>query len=58
MVLILLPSYVTIGPLNLCSREDNGVEWILQDFKGWGAPGGTLTANTEDPPARCVVRAL
>jgi hypothetical protein len=43
MVLILLPSYVTIGPLNLCSREDNGVEWILQDFKGWGAPGGTLT---------------
>lgn len=42
MVLILSPSYVTIGPLNLMSREDSGVEWILQDFKGWGAPGGTL----------------
>jgi len=43
MVLILAPSYVTVGPLNLCSRDDFGVEWILQDFKGWGAPGGTLT---------------
>jgi len=43
MTLILAPSYVTVGALNLTSREDSGVEWIMGTFTGWGAPGGTLT---------------
>jgi len=34
---------VTIGPLALTSVEPSGVEWLLTGFKGWGAPGGTLT---------------
>ena len=42
MPLILTPSYVTVDALNLTSREDSGVEWIMEVFTGWGAPGGTL----------------
>ena len=42
MTLILAPSYLTVGALNLTSREDSGVEWIMSEFTGWGAPGGTL----------------
>jgi len=34
---------VTVGPIALTSTEPSGVEWLLTDFKGWGAPGGTLT---------------
>jgi len=34
---------LTIGPLALTSTEASGVEWLLTGFKGWGAPGGTLT---------------
>jgi len=34
---------VTVGPLALTSTEASGVEWLLTEFKGWGAPGGTLT---------------
>jgi len=41
MPLVLSPSYATIGALNLMSREDSGVEWIMGDITGWGAPGGT-----------------
>jgi hypothetical protein len=41
----------TIGPLALTSVEASGVQWILDDFKGWGAPGGTL-AQTQKPRQR------
>lgn len=42
MVLVLAPSYAMIGAINLTSREDSGVEWIMQDLKGWGTSAGTL----------------
>lgn len=44
MVTILAPMYATLGPINLCSQEDSGVQWILDEngVVGWGAPGGTL----------------
>jgi len=42
MPLILAPSYVIVGPINLTSLEDSGVEWIMETFTGWGASGGTL----------------
>jgi len=41
----------TIGPLALTSVEASGVQWILGDFTGWGAPGGTLT-QTQKPRQR------
>ena len=45
MTLILGLSYVTVGALNLLSREDSGVQWILDEngIQGWGAPGGTMS---------------
>ncbi|TFB96521.1 MULTISPECIES: hypothetical protein [unclassified Cryobacterium] len=42
MAVPLALSYVSIGAVNLTSREDSGVEWILEDFKGWGSPAGSL----------------
>ena len=36
------PSYVSVGSLILGGQEDSGVQWILEDIQGWGAPGGTL----------------
>ncbi len=41
----------TIGPLALTSIEASGVQWVLGDFTGWGAPGGTLT-QTQKPRQR------
>jgi hypothetical protein len=35
-------TYATIGSLMLGGVEESGVEWILQDVQGWGAPGGSL----------------
>ena len=45
MVLPIGPSSATIGPLNLCSVDDFGVTWILDEngVVGWGAPSGTLS---------------
>jgi len=44
-MLILGPMYTTIGPLNLCSVDEFGVMWIMDEngVVGWGAPGGTLS---------------
>ena len=46
----LLPSYVTVGGINLSSQEDSGVMWVLETFKGWGRPQGTL-APVQKPRA-------
>ena len=35
-------SGIVLGALDLHSTEASGVQWILSDLKGWGAPGGTL----------------
>jgi len=53
MVLPIGPSSATIGPLNLCSVDDFGVTWILDEngVVGWGAPGGTLSP-TQKPRQR------
>jgi hypothetical protein len=37
------PSYATIGSLILTGQEDSGVQFLLEDVQGWGAPQGTLT---------------
>ena len=42
MPVIMSESYVTVGALNLASREDSGVEWIMEGFTGWGSSGTTL----------------
>jgi hypothetical protein len=42
MPLVLAPSYVTVGAINLVSREVSGVEWLMSGLTGWGTPGGTL----------------
>jgi len=34
---------VTLGPLALTGVDAFGVEWLLEDLKGWGTPGGTLS---------------
>jgi len=41
-------SGVVLGDLDLHSTDASGVQWILTDLKGWGAPGGTL-APTQKP---------
>jgi hypothetical protein len=35
-------SGAVMGALNLQGKDAFGVEWFLEDVKGWGAPGGTL----------------
>jgi len=40
-----LPSYLSIGGLILTGQEASGVSWVMQDFTGWGAVGGTLAAQ-------------
>jgi len=44
-MLILGPMYAVLGPLNLCSTDDFGVTWIMDEngVVGWGAPDGTLS---------------
>lgn len=45
---IVSPSYAVIGSLNLSYLETSGVQWVLQDVKGWGGPQGTI-ATTQKP---------
>lgn len=39
----LVDRYAVLDDLMLTQVDENGVVWVLEDLKGWGSPGGSLS---------------